>query len=72
MFGILGGERGGTGCRRRVHREIKRWHYARFSLWDDLKVPNSGGGDRFFAMIVIVGNKLLMSNLFRISFLVGR
>lgn len=37
-----------------------------FSLRPDSKVPNSAREDAFFAMIVIEGNKLLMSDLFRV------
>lgn len=37
-----------------------------FSLRPDSKVPNTAREDAFFAMIVIEGNKLLMSDLFRV------
>lgn len=78
MFGILGGgARSSLVSRPRrmppmpslVKLKVRIIIVFRFRL--DLKVPNSEGGVGFFAEIVIVGNKLLMSDLFRIWFLVN-
>lgn len=68
IFGIL--QRAGyAGSRLRIPpmpREIKGSFG--FHFGPDLKVPNSAVEVPFFAMIVIEGNKLLMADLFRVSY----